>query len=93
MTDTINPHNGPFEPYTPTPQIDAFNALLRPSVIYALAFCAVVFVLGLGMIMLYRYAIHGEIDWQGLAAFITLVLFPIGQHFQNRHQLRMAGRA
>ena len=52
-------------------------------VIAAIAAAAVFFLFGLGAVMLYRFALHGEIDLQGLAAFGSLVLLPMLQHFQN----------
>lgn len=73
--------------------IDAVNRLLRPATIYALVAVGVLFLLGLGTIMLIRYAQHGEIDWQGLAAFVTMVIFPLMQHAQNRSTERRAGVA
>ena len=57
-------------------------------VIAAIAAAAVFFLFGLGAVMLYRFALHGEIDLQGLAAFGSLVLLPMLQHFQNRHQIK-----
>lgn len=68
--------------------VDLLNRALRPWAIAGIVAAAVLFLFGLGSIMLVRYAVHGEIDWQGLAAFITLVLFPVGQHFQNRHTIK-----
>ena len=68
--------------------VDLLNRALRPMVIAAIAAAAVFFLFGLGAVMLYRFALHGEIDLQGLAAFGSLVLLPMLQHFQNRHQLK-----
>lgn len=65
--------------------IDLLNKALRPGTIWILAVIAGLFLLGLGGIMLFRYAVFGEIDWQGLTAFLVGVLFPIMQHYQNRH--------
>lgn len=73
--------------------VDLLNRALRPGTVALIALAAVFFLFGLGGIMLFRYAVHGEIDWQGLAAFITLVLFPVMQHAQNRHVEKRAGVA
>jgi hypothetical protein len=73
--------------------IELLNRALRPGAIAALVAAAVLFLLGLGAIMLFRYAIHGEIDWQGLAAFCSLVLLPYMQHAQNRSTEKRAGVA
>ena len=56
--------------------------------IAAIAAAAVFFLFGLGAVMLYRFAQHGEIDLNGLAAFGSMVLLPVMQHFQNRHQIK-----
>lgn len=56
--------------------------------IAAIAAAAVFFLFGLGAVMLYRFALHGEIDLNGLAAFGSMVLLPVMQHFQNRHQIK-----
>ena len=87
----VNPHNGPFEPYTSV--VDTVNKFLRPSTVAAIALMGVLFLGGLGTIMLYRFAVHGEINWEGLAAFCTMVLGPVMQQFQNRHSLKLAGMA
>lgn len=73
--------------------IELLNRALRPSAIAALVAAAVFFLFGLGAIMLYRYAVFGEIDWQGLAAFCSLVLLPYMQHAQNRSTEKRAGVA
>lgn len=70
------------------PSIDTMNHALRPLAIYGLVFCGLTFLFGLGIIMLLRYAEHGEIDWQGLAAFGSMFLLPLMQHFQNRHDIQ-----
>jgi hypothetical protein len=72
-------------------EIELLNRALRPSSIAALIVVAVLFLASLGAIMLFRYAVHGEIDWQGLAAFCSLVLVPWLQHAQNRHVEKRAG--
>lgn len=72
--------------------VDLLNRALRPSSIALIVLVAVLFLAGLGSIMLFRYAVFGEIDWQGLAAFCTMVLLPVLQHAQNRHQLYKDGR-
>ena len=68
--------------------VDLLNRALRPLTVYALMFCGVVFLLGLGVIMLFRYANFGEIDWQGLVAFLGFITTFGVQHFQNRHQIK-----
>ncbi len=65
--------------------VDLLNRALRPAAIAAIAAAAVFFLFGLAAVMLYRFAAHGELDLQGLAAFGSLVLLPTMQHFQNRH--------
>lgn len=72
--------------------VDLLNRALRPSSIAVLLLVGALFLFGLGSIMLYRYAAFGEIDWQGLAAFCSMILLPILQHFQNRHALYKYGR-
>ncbi len=52
------------------------------------AAAAIFFLFGIAAIMLYRYAVFGEIDWPGLASFGSLVLLPLMQHFQNRHEIK-----
>ena len=74
--------------YPNLPSIDTMNHALRPLAIYGLVFCGLTFLFGLGIIMLIRYADHGEIDWQGLAAFGSMFLLPLMQHFQNRHEIQ-----
>ena len=74
--------------YPKFPSIDTLNHALRPLAIYGLVFCGVSFLFGLGMIMLVRYYEHGEVDWQGLAAFGSMFLLPLMQHFQNRHDIQ-----
>jgi hypothetical protein len=68
--------------------VDLLNRALRPMAIAAIAAAAVFFLFGLGAVMLYRFALHGEIDLNGLAAFGSMVLLPVMQHFQNRHQIK-----
>lgn len=68
--------------------VDLLNRALRPVAIAAIAAAAVLFLFGLGAVMLYRFALHGEIDLNGLAAFGSMVLLPVMQHFQNRHQIK-----
>jgi len=68
--------------------VDLLNRALRPLAIAAIAAAAVFFLFGLGAVMLYRFALHGEIDLNGLAAFGSMVLLPVMQHFQNRHQIK-----
>lgn len=68
--------------------VDLLNRALRPIAIAAIAAAAVFFLFGLGAVMLFRFAIHGEIDLQGLAAFGSMVLLPVMQHFQNRHTIK-----
>lgn len=70
-------------------RIDLINRALRPSSIAALMAVGLVFLLGLALIMLYRYAVFGEIDWAGLTAFLAGVLGPAMQHFQNRHDIKV----
>lgn len=67
---------------------DTINALLRPMAVAALLAAGFLFLLGLGAIMLYRYASHGEIDWQGLVAFLGFITTFGVQHFQNRHDIK-----
>lgn len=67
---------------------DALNANLRPLTIYALVALGVAFFGALGSILLYRYAAHGEISWEGLTAFMVGVVGPVVQHFQNRNGLK-----
>lgn len=95
-TTAINEHGGPLDPAPDSPSlslIDVMNRGFRPSFVYALAAVGVLFLLGLMGIMLFRYAVHGEIDWQGFAAFCAMVLIPILQHNQNRSTERRAGCA
>jgi hypothetical protein len=73
--------------------VELLNRALRPGTIAAIAAAAVFFLFGLAAVMLFRYAVHGEIDWQGLAAFCSLVLLPLMQHAQNRHHEKRAGVA
>lgn len=73
--------------------VDLLNRALRPATVAAIIAAAVCFLFGLGVIMLYRYATFGEIDWQGLVAFCSLVLPLVMQHFQNRHVEKRAGVA
>lgn len=68
--------------------VDLLNRALRPLAIAAITAAAVFFLFGLGAVMLYRFALHGEIDLNGLAAFGSMVLLPVMQHFQNRHQIK-----
>ena len=68
--------------------VDLLNRALRPATIAAIVAAAVFFLFGLAAIMLYRYAAFGEIDWQGFAAFGSMFLLPVMQHFQNRHSER-----
>ena len=68
--------------------VDLLNRALRPGTIAGLAAAAVLFLFGLASIMLYRYAFFGELDWQGFAAFGSMVLLPMLQHFQNRHTIK-----
>ncbi len=72
-------------------EIELLNRALRPSSIAALVFVGLIFLLGLGSIMLYRYAAFGEIDWAGLAAFCSMVLIPMLQHAHNRTHEKRAG--
>lgn len=72
--------------------VELLNRALRPSSIAALIAVGVIFLLGLGSILLYRYAAFGEIDWQGLTAFLLGVIVPYLQHAQNRHDLYKTGR-
>jgi hypothetical protein len=71
--------------------VELLNRGLRPGSIAALITVGVLFLAGLATVILYRYAVHGEIDWQGLAAFCTMVLIPYLQHAQNRHNAKIAG--
>lgn len=68
--------------------VDLLNRALRPMAIAGIAAAAIFFLFGLAAILLYRFATFGEIDFQGLAAFGSLVLLPVMQHFQNRHQIK-----
>lgn len=73
--------------------VELLNRSLRPGAMAAIVAAAVFFLFGLAAIMLYRYAAFGEIDWQGLAAFCSLVLAPWMQHAQNRSTEKRAGVA
>lgn len=70
-------------------RIDLMNAALRPTSIGLLVAVGALFLVALGTIMLVRYAIHGEIDWAGITAFMVGVVGPVVQHFQNRHDLKI----
>ena len=74
-------------------EFETFNRLVRPGSAALFAFAGFVFLFGLGAIMLYRYASFGELDWQGLTAFVVGVLFPYMQHAQNRSTERRQGVA
>lgn len=67
---------------------EVLNANLRPLTIYMLVALVGLFFLALMGIMLWRYAMHGEIDWMGLTAFLGFVGTFLFQHCQNRHEIK-----
>ncbi len=72
---------------------ELLNRALRPGAIAALIVAGVLFLMGLGGIMLFRYAAFGQIDWQGLAAFCSMVLIPTIKWMNDRHVEKRSGVA
>lgn len=92
-------HNETLAVGTPVPSLNinpelvaAVSTMIRPMTVMIVIAIGALFLLALGAIMLFRYATQGEIDWQGMAGFVTMVLFPTAQWFSSRHNLRMVGR-
>jgi len=88
---SVNEHGGPYEPFAATPIVDTMNRFLRPSTIGLLSLFGVFFVGALGAIMLYRYAVHGDLDWAGLASFGSMVVIPWLQWTAQRQDLKIRG--
>lgn len=72
--------------------IDLLNKALRPWMIGALCGLAFLFMTAMGGIMLFRYAVFGEINLEGLATFVVAVVGPIVKHFNDRAKLYQSGR-
>ncbi len=72
--------------------VELLNRFIRPGSTAGFALLGILFLAALGTIMLYRYAVHGELDWGGLTAFVIGVIFPVAQFSQHRHDLYQSGR-
>ena len=72
--------------------VDAINRTVRPLTVLLLVAVGFLFLLGLGLVLLYRYAVFGELDWGGLIAFGTFLFGTVIKWFHDRHVEKFAGQ-